>query len=172
MILNRKTLRQTVPLSTYYTFEPAQDKRPVWPAKTQISLYIHPVWQGFSFIPLWIAWRLLRTHAISKDSDQTARMRRLIWVFTGLTSLIEAFVVCWLIFSLRKKNNTYGIYPTIGISYLPTILFLKFEQAQYTTFWCIKKSSSMSGKQCRSRSDATFCGIWSVSTLFAQTCLS
>ena len=25
----------------------------VWPAKTQISLYIHPVWQGFSFIPFW-----------------------------------------------------------------------------------------------------------------------
>ena len=24
--------------------------RPVWPAKTQISLSIHPVWQGFSFI--------------------------------------------------------------------------------------------------------------------------
>ena len=32
--------------------------RPVWPAKTQISLYIHLVWQGFSFIPLWIAGRL------------------------------------------------------------------------------------------------------------------
>ena len=24
--------------------------RPVWPAKTRICLYIHPVWQGFSFI--------------------------------------------------------------------------------------------------------------------------
>ena len=32
--------------------------RPVWPAKTQISLYIHPVWQEFSFILFWIAWRL------------------------------------------------------------------------------------------------------------------
>ena len=31
--------------------------RPVWPAKTQISRYIHPVWQGFSFIPVWIARR-------------------------------------------------------------------------------------------------------------------
>ena len=26
--------------------------RPVWSAKTQISLYVHPVWQGFLFIPL------------------------------------------------------------------------------------------------------------------------
>ena len=26
--------------------------RPVWPAKTQIGMYIHPVWQWFSFIPI------------------------------------------------------------------------------------------------------------------------
>ena len=32
--------------------------RPLSPAKTQISLYIHPVGQEFSFIPFWIAWRL------------------------------------------------------------------------------------------------------------------
>ena len=29
-------------------------RRPVWPAKTQTSRYIHPVWQEFSFIPLLI----------------------------------------------------------------------------------------------------------------------
>ena len=43
------------------TFEPAPDKtykRSVWLAKPQISLYIYPVWQRFSFIPLWIARRL------------------------------------------------------------------------------------------------------------------
>ena len=44
--------------------------KPVWPAKTPISLYIHPVWRGFSFIPLWIPWRLLKAQAISEDSDQ------------------------------------------------------------------------------------------------------
>ena len=41
--------------------------RPVWSAKTQISQYIHSVWQGFSFIPLLIAWKLLKAHALSKD---------------------------------------------------------------------------------------------------------
>ena len=55
--------------------------RPVWPAKTQISLYISPVWQVFLFVPLWIARRLY--NAISENSDQTARMRRLTWVFAG-----------------------------------------------------------------------------------------
>ena len=32
--------------------------RPVWPAKTPINKYIHQELQGFSSIPLWIAWRL------------------------------------------------------------------------------------------------------------------
>ena len=43
-----------------------------------VFVMIHPVWQGFSFIPLWIARRLQKVHAISVDSDQTARMGRLI----------------------------------------------------------------------------------------------
>ena len=60
--------------------------RPVWPAKTQVSLYIYPVWQQFSFIPLLIAQRLWKAHTISKDSDQTAWMYRVIWVFAGHTS--------------------------------------------------------------------------------------
>ena len=29
----------------------------MWPTKTQISLYIHPIWQGFPFIPLWMVYR-------------------------------------------------------------------------------------------------------------------
>ena len=34
--------------------------------------------------------------SINEDSDQTFRMRRLIWVFIGSTSLIVSFVVRWL----------------------------------------------------------------------------
>ena len=33
---------------------------------------------------------------ISKDSDQTVQMHRLIKVFTGRTSLVEGFVLRWL----------------------------------------------------------------------------
>ena len=46
-----------------------------------------PVWQGDSFIHLLIAWRFKTVHAISKDSDQTAQMRWLIWVFADRTGL-------------------------------------------------------------------------------------
>ena len=55
----------------------------VRPAKTQISLGIHPVWSESSLA----AWRKLGSLAThwedSEDSDQTGRMPRLIWVFAG-----------------------------------------------------------------------------------------
>ena len=70
-------------------------KRPVWWANTPVSLCIQPAWLGFSLILLWIACRLKKAHAISEDSDQTARMRSLIWVFAGRTRLIVGFVVRW-----------------------------------------------------------------------------
>ena len=43
-----------------------------------LGMKLDNVWQGFSFIPLWIACRLQKAHAISEDSDQTAQMHRLI----------------------------------------------------------------------------------------------
>ena len=56
-----------------------------------------PITERFSFVPVWISRRLQKAHAISKDFDQTAWMRRLIWVFAGHTGLV-GFVMCWLIF--------------------------------------------------------------------------
>ena len=39
----------------------------------------------------------LEAHAISEDSDQTVRMRWLIWVFAGRTCFDVGFVVRWII---------------------------------------------------------------------------
>ena len=60
------------------------------PRKTQFSLGIHPVWSKPSLWAQWVAKDPRFLHADSKDSDQTGRMPRLIWVFAGrtLTSLI------------------------------------------------------------------------------------
>ena len=76
-------------------YEPPHDKTNnvvVRPAKTQISLGIRPVWSEFSLS----AWRMLgplATHwAHNKDSDQTGRMPRLIWVFAGRTCHLAGFV--------------------------------------------------------------------------------
>ena len=73
------------------------NKVTVRPAKTQISLGIRSVWSESSLS----AWRYpgsLATHwAHSEDSDQTGRMPRLIWVFTGRTPIL-------LVLSCRGSN--------------------------------------------------------------------
>ena len=54
-------------------------------AKTQISLGIRPVWSESSLCAQWVAKEPTLLHADSKDSDQTGRMPRLIWIFAGRT---------------------------------------------------------------------------------------
>ena len=74
-----------------YISEPQHDKTnkmSVCPAKTQISLGIHPAWSESS-LSAWRNLGSLATHWVhSKDSDQTLRMPWLIWVFTGLTLIL------------------------------------------------------------------------------------
>ena len=65
-------------------------KRTFWyvrPTKTQIGLHIRAVWSESS-LSTWRNFALLAIQtAPSEDSDQTARMRRLIWIFAGRTCL-------------------------------------------------------------------------------------
>ena len=55
------------------------------PTKIQISLRIRTVWSESSLGAFWVVKDANFLHADNKDSDQTARMRRLIWVFVGRT---------------------------------------------------------------------------------------
>ena len=73
------------------TYEPRHDKTnkmSVRPAKTQISLGICPVWPESSQCAQWVAEDPSFLHADSEDSDQTGRMPRLIWVFSGRTAIL------------------------------------------------------------------------------------
>ena len=63
------------------------------PAKTQISLGIRPVWSESSLCTQWVDKDLSILHANSEDSDQTGRIPKLIWVFTGRTVIL--FVLSW-----------------------------------------------------------------------------
>ena len=63
------------------------------PAKTQISMGIRPVWSESSLCAQWVAKDHSFLHADSKDSDQTGRMPRLIWVFAGRTCHFVGFVM-------------------------------------------------------------------------------
>ena len=82
-----ETLNTTMEIMSYIN-EPRHDKTnkiSVRPAKTQISLDIRPVW-SVSSLSTWRNLGSLATHwAHSKDSDQTGRMPRMIWVFAGRT---------------------------------------------------------------------------------------
>ena len=60
----------------------------VRPAKTQISLGIRPVWSESSLCAQWVAKDPSFLHADSKDSDQSGRMPRLIWIFAGRTATL------------------------------------------------------------------------------------
>ena len=55
------------------------------PAKIQISLRIRAVWSEFSLCAVSKAKDTKFLHADNADSDQTARTRRLIWVFVRRT---------------------------------------------------------------------------------------
>ena len=65
----------------------------VHPAKTQISLGIHPVWSESLLCAQWVAKDPSFLHADSEDSDQTGQMPSLIWVFTGRTCHCVCFVM-------------------------------------------------------------------------------
>ena len=118
--------------------EPQHDKTnkwPVRPVKTRISLGIHPVWSALSLCTQWVAKDSVLLQADSKDSDQTGRMPRLIWVFAGCTGHFVGFVMhclkslCtrnsdlnknlvkvkhWLIQSSKQKTSTiYSSYEAI-----------------------------------------------------------
>ena len=72
----------------YETPHDKTNKMTVRPAKTQISLGIRPVWSESSLCTQWVAKDRRFFHADSEDSDQTGRMPRLIWVFTGRTLIL------------------------------------------------------------------------------------
>ena len=56
------------------------------PAKIQISLRVRAVWSESSLGAFWITKDAKFLHAGNEGSDQTARMRRLIWVFVARPS--------------------------------------------------------------------------------------
>ena len=79
----------------------------VRPVKTQISLGIHPVWSESSLCPQWVVKDPSFLHTDSKDSDQTGRMPRLIWVFAGRTWHLFRF--CRALAQLWSSLHTYKI---------------------------------------------------------------
>ena len=91
----------------------------VRPTKTQIRLGTCPIWSE-SLLSAWRKFRSLATHwAPSKDSDQTGRMPRLIWVFAGRTCHFVGFVMT------HEVAHIYNTYKT------NTIFTMNFDSLNY-----------------------------------------
>ena len=170
-------------------FELWQDKTnklSVRPAKTQISLRIHPVWSESSLS----AWRnlgsLATTWAHSEDSDQTGRMPRLIWVFAGHT-LILLVLSCRGSFHIRLL--LYDIVSvTLRFSHSFSTKCRKFPKYSDTqkiccnhsknwTMWFYHRVISPNDADGMANSvdpdqTAPLRAVWSGSALFAQAYLS
>ena len=108
----------------------------VWPAKTQISLGIRPVWSE-SLLSAWRNLGSLATHWVhSKDSDQTGWMPRLIWVFTGCTGQFviprhtkSGGVLCYTL-------QTLSVCPSVR-TYVRLSVSASFPCSNFSTFWPI-----------------------------------
>ena len=98
---NAAKSRSRNPDLVWVKHEPPRDKTKnvaVRPAKTQISLGIHPVWSESSLCTQWVAKGPSFLHANREGSDQTGRMPRLTWVFAGRTCHFVGFVTRRLIY--------------------------------------------------------------------------
>ena len=74
-------------------------KRTFWyvsTTKTQISLRAREVWSEYSSSEWRSFASLVIQNAPREDSDQTARMRSLIWIFTGHKCPKVRFLMFWL----------------------------------------------------------------------------
>ena len=83
------------------------------PANTQISLGILPVWSESSLCALKIAKGPRFLHADNKDSDQTGRMPRQIWVFNGCTG--------HFVMPRHQKVAGYYVIPSEILSVRPSV---------------------------------------------------
>ena len=98
-------------------YEPRHNKTnkvTVRPAKTQISLGIHPIWSESLLCAQWVAKDPSFLHADSEDSDQTGWMPRLIWVFAGHTLIL-------LVLSCRGSYVHFKFISRIHTFFLSTI---------------------------------------------------
>ena len=116
-----------------FTIEPRHDKTnkmSVRPAKTQISLGIRPAWSKPSLSARRKLGSLANHWAHSKDSDQTGRMLRLIWVFAWRTIIL-------LVLSRRGSFPYAGIH-SAQINISPTLDRFPFHVITTANKWDFK----------------------------------
>ena len=102
----------------------------VRPTKIQISLHIHAIWSESSLGAFWLAKGAKFLYADNEDSDQTAQMRRLIWVFVGRICQTVLFLALWRTFipvsTQRGKYIVAMWYVTAPLCNVASCVFVSF----------------------------------------------
>ena len=125
-----------------------------WPLrKAKISLGICPVWSEASLCALMIAKDLSFPHVGSKDSDQTGRMSRLIWVFALRTCHFVGLVARRLKYN---KMNVISMLNTGSFQYRRVRLTFRVSLSTYSV--SSKDSQSRLTRLCEY-------AVWSESSL-------
>ena len=106
------------------------------PAKTRISLGIHPVWSESSLCAHWVAKDPSFLHTDSKDSDQTGRM--LIWAFAGHTVIL--LVLSWG--GSNTVNPPYNV--SVGPQWFMTLKWI----CRYNDFLWFRPRDEKTQKKC------------------------
>ena len=86
------------------------------PAKTRLSLCIHPVWSESSLCAEWVAKDRRCFHTDNEDSDQTGWMTRLTWVLAGRTCHFVGFVMRGLIYLWLLRRVALVMDQHLGMS--------------------------------------------------------
>ena len=136
-----------MPIVTWNKIQPWNDKTnkmSVCPAKTQISLGIHPICSESSLCAQWVAKDPRFLHADSQDSDQTGRMPRLIWVFAERT-LILLLLSCPGS-NYFKISKTYIMHTLILLSSCLEYFCIAIESSSF-----LADSSSQASRACWSQ---------------------
>ena len=109
--INKKTLQfYMFPDNQIEEIEPKRQKTYLHPVKTQVSLCICAVWSESSLTAFWIVKGVKFLYADNEDSDQTTRMRSLIWVFVGYRCQRVRYIMLRIKYKLDNTEQANKLY--------------------------------------------------------------
>ena len=143
-------------------------KWPVHLIKTQISQGIRPVWSN-SLLSTWRNLGSLASHWVYReDSDQTAQMPKLIWVFAGHTCHFFCFFfVLWL--TLKLFGNVYFSSSEFLLMQKALALNNSFDYICSTLYErSYDKTNKVAVRPAKTQISLGICPVWSESLLCTQ----
>ena len=152
-----------------------------------VCLAILPVWSESSLCAEWVAKDPRFLHADSKDSDQTERMPRLNWVFSGRTVTLLVLScrgsLChwWCAFKDPHKETWSGQKEVVSVDRWNYIVLIWFGSEVAFMLWAghlysqvvsyeppHDKTNKLTVRPAKTQISLGICPVWPESSLCAQ----